>query len=219
MSFKDTDVFLFLGRRGSGKSYLARRVSGAYPRKVIFDTLGEYTTSDGTLCHSFDDFSQKLLETENSQSFTLIYQFDIESADQGDEFNHALRCIYYRGNVLVIVEEIQNFASTHHLPHWLRQSLFTGRHRNMALAFTTQRPGECHKSIISQANHCFFGPLHEKNDTDYCKAVLGSHAQTLSTLPDREFLYFRPGQPLHRLLSSGELKPIDNAESTSQAKD
>lgn len=210
MKFQSTDVFLFLGRRGSGKSHLARRVSSAYPRKVIFDTLGEYSDTDGLVCHSFEDFSKKILETEHSESFTIIYQFDVECADQTDEFNHAMRVLWYRGNVLVVVEEIQNFASTHNLPHWLRQSLFTGRHRQMGLVFTTQRPGECHKSIISQASHCFFGSLHEKNDIDYCKTVLGQNSLLLSSLPLREFLYFRPGMPLTRLSESGEIRVLEN---------
>lgn len=210
MIFEATDVFLFLGRRRSGKSHLASRVSGAYPRKIIFDTLGEYSDSHGYVCHSFEDFCKKILETENSDSFTIIYQFDVENSDQTEEFNHAMRILWYRGNVFVLVEEVQNFASTHSLPHWLRQSLFTGRHRNMGLAFTTQRPGECHKSIISQANHCFFGSLHEKNDLDYCKTVLGNNAGSLATLPEREFFYFQPGKPLLRLNPDGSLKPMQN---------
>lgn len=210
MAFEPTDVFIFLGRRRSGKSHLAKRVSGAYPRKVIFDTLGEYDSSDGTLCLDFDDFCKKVLETEKSDSFTLIYQFDIESSDQTEEFNEAMRVLYYRGDVFVLIEEVQNFASTHSMPHWLRQALFTGRHRHLALGFTTQRPGECHKSIVSQANHCFFGSLHEKNDTEYCKTVLGSNAQLLAGLPEREFIYFQPGNhALQRLSETGQLKNLD----------
>lgn len=190
---KSTDVFLSLGRRGSGKSYIARRISEAYPRKVIFDSLGEYGDTDGIVCHSFDEFSERLIENANSPSFTLIYQFNPEEENNVDEFNQALRVLWYKGNVFIVIEEIQIFASTHNMCMWLKNALLTGRHRNIGLFFTTQRPGECHKTIISQANHVFCGSLHEKNDIDYARSVLGEKAYDLVALPDREFLYFRPG--------------------------
>lgn len=207
--FKSTDVFLTLGRRGSGKSYLARRLSEAYPRKVIFDSLGEYSDSDGVICHSFDSFCEEVLKTENSPSFTLIYQFDVESENNANEFNQALRVLYFRGSVLIIVEEIQLYSSPHNLPVWLKNCLLTGRHRNLGLMFTTQRPGECHKTIISQSNHVFCGSLHEKNDIEYTRCVLGERAYDLATLKERHFIYFRPGK---------ETLQIDNNLNKSQEK-
>lgn len=197
--FKATDVFLCLGRRGSGKSYLARRIQSAYPRKVIFDPLSEYSDSDGIICHSFEEFSKAVLETENEKKFTLVYQFDIECEDHSSEFNQALRVLWHRGNVLIVCEEIQMLASAHYLPMWLRNQLLTGRHRNNGLLFTTQRPGECHKTIISQSNHVFCGSLHERNDVDYVRAVLGDDAFKLADFPERHFLYFRPGGIIMRI--------------------
>lgn len=192
--FKSTDVFLILGRRGCGKSYLAKRIQDPYPRKVIFDTLGEYTDNDGIICQGFNDFCEKVIQTQTAERFTLIYQFDIEQESNGSEFSEALRVLYYRGSVFICIEEIQNFASTHSLPMWLKNCLLTGRHRNVGLLFTTQRPGECHKTIVSQSNHVFCGSLHEKNDIDYVRAVLGDKAFELASLPERKFIYFRPGQ-------------------------
>ncbi len=209
-----TDVFLVLGRRGCGKSYLARRLQTAYPRKVIFDTLGEYSSSDGIICHGFDDFSQKVLETQNLNKFTLIFQFDIERENHSDEFNEALRVMYYRGSVLLCIEEVQNFASTHGMQVWLKNALLTGRHRKLGLLFTTQRPGECHKTIISQSNHVFCGSLHEKNDVDYVRSVLGEKAFSLSKLPERQFYYFQPGKSLQLLSNSLKSLPNNAAKSS-----
>jgi hypothetical protein len=193
---KSTDVFLSLGRRGSGKSYLARKLSSAYPRKVVFDSLGEYSDDDGIIVCNFDEFCQKILETQNSHAFTIIFQFDPESETHVDEFNQALRILWHRGNVLILIEEIQLYSSPHSMCLWLKNCLLTGRHRNVGLIFTTQRPGECNKTIISQSNHVFCGSLHEKNDIEYTKSILGESAYSLSSLPERQFLYFRPGQSL-----------------------
>lgn len=194
-----TDVFLCLGRRGSGKSYLARRIQDSYPRKIIFDPLCEYSSADGIVVESFEEFSAEVLRTEDAATFTLIYQFDLEKEDHVPEFNQALRVLWHRGNVFVVVEEVQMLSSPHQLPLWLDRQLFTGRHRNVGLMFTTQRPGACHKAIISQANHVFCGSMHEKNDIEYVRSVLHDRAFELSTFPVRQFLYFRPGEIIQHI--------------------
>lgn len=200
--FKPTDVFLCLGRRGCGKSYLARKISRAYPRRITFDTLGEYSHDDGVVVSDFESFSKAILDTKDSKEFSIIYQFSVETSDHGPEFNEALRVLFYRGNVLICVEEVQEFASTHKMPMWLRTCLLRGRHRNLGLLFTTQRPGECHKTIVSQSSHVFCGSLHEKNDVDYCRSVLGDHAFDLYSQPERQFTYFRPGMESPEVFST-----------------
>lgn len=196
MGLKSTDVFLSLGRRGSGKSYLAKKIASVYPRRVIFDSLGEFSDEHGDVVLNFDEFCQKIRDTEHSRSFTIIFQFDPESESHVSEFNQALRILWHRGNVLILIEEIQLYSSPHSMCLWLQNCLLTGRHRNIGLIFTTQRPGECHKTIISQANHVFCGSLHEKNDIEYTRSILGSKSYELSSLPERQFLYFRPGQEI-----------------------
>lgn len=129
--------------------------------------------------------------------FTIIFQFDPERADNVAEFDQALRVLFHRGkltgeNLLVVIEEVQNFASTHQMPQWLRNSLLIGRHANQALLFTSQRCGEVHKTVISQAHHVFAGQMQEKNDVEYCRYILGDRAFELQKLPPRRFLYYRP---------------------------
>jgi len=195
--FNSTDVFLCLGQKGCGKSYLARKIQSAYPRVVIFDTLQEYDDED--MVFNFHDFSDRLLsyEREKTQNFRLVYQFDPESDAHSAEFNEAMRVLYYRGDVQIVIEECQNFASVHSMPKWLNRAILTGRHQNLSMVFTTQRPGELNKSLLSQCKHVFTGNLFEKNDIEYSRAYLGQDAYTLINLKPREFLYFSPGkQPI-----------------------
>ncbi len=205
-NFQITDKFLFIGQSGCGKSYLARKLQ--YPRCVIFDTLHEY--DDETLiAQNFEHFTQLVLslQRENKSEFRLVYQFDPESGVNEAEFNQALRVLYYRGDCQIVIEEVQNFSTTHALPHWLRQCFLTGRHRNISLQMTTQRPGELNKTLLSQCRHAFFGQLFEKNDIEYCRAVLGQRAYELASLKPREFLYFSPGQPTKKI--TNDLKTLD----------
>lgn len=188
---KGTDCLLVMGRRGCGKSYLAKRLQELWPRKVIFDSLHEYQ-DECERANSFLEFCEIIarLKSASPDRFTLVVNFDIESEHSQSEFDQMLRLCYYYGNIQVIIEEVQNFSSPHNLPHWLKNCLLTGRHQNLSLLFTTQRPGELNKTILSQCSHIFCGSLIEGNDLRYISAFLRQDSQRLVQLPEREFLYF-----------------------------
>lgn len=211
MSFRETDCFLVIGMRGSGKSYLGRRIQSVYPRKVIFDTLGEYDNDEyraenpsARFVYSFREFCEAVKGLEHAQRYTLVYQFDEESEVSDEEFNQAMRVLYYLGNVFIVVEEVQSFSTTHKLPHWLKVQLLKGRHRGNGLLFTTQRPGELHKTILSQCTHFFAGQIHETNDLAYLKPIFKEKTQYLAKIEQRKFLYFRPGHDI--VLVNNDLK-------------
>lgn len=187
---KSTDCVLIMGRRGCGKSYLCKKIQEMWPRRVIIDSLSEYESQNTV--HTFNEFAEKLMEFKNSnlQSFDLVFQFDPESSVSEVEFNHILRVCYYFGNIQIVIEEVQLYSGPHTLPHWLKQCLLTGRHQNLSLIFTTQRPGELNKTIVSQCSHIFCGSILEGNDLRYISSFLNQDAQRLVQLPDRKFLYF-----------------------------
>jgi hypothetical protein len=196
--FTSTDKFLVLGRSGCGKSYLARKIQTIYPKRIIFDPLGEYYSERGPgVFHvtSFNEFSAKLVELKQKplKRFTIVFNFDPETSDHRLIFNECLRLVYYFGNVLVVIEEAQLFATTHELCQWFRNMMLTGRHQGLALLFTSQRPGELHKTILSQCTHVFAGQLIDKNDMNYLSAVFGEKSKTLAHLSERRFLYFKLG--------------------------
>jgi len=179
-----------MGQRGCGKSYLGRNIQTCWPRRIIIDTLGEYSDQDGTVVFTFDEFSDFLTQRKSDGSdFVLIYQFDPESQLSDLEFDEIVRVAFYFGNCQLVIEEIQEHSTPHSMPHWLKKALLTGRHQNLSLLFTSQRPGEINKTIISQCSHIFVGKIVEGNDLKYIAYFLGDKAQELTTLPDRVFLY------------------------------
>ncbi len=187
-----TDCILIMGQRNCGKSYLCKKIQNLWPKRVILDSLGEYEGRESETCHSFHEFTQKLTEFKslNLQEFTLIYQFDPESPVSQTEFDQIMRVCYYFGNIQIVIEEIQLYSSPHSLPHWLKQNLLIGRHQNLSLIFTSQRPGEVNKTIISQCSHIFVGKIVEGNDLNYLKSILGQQIQRLTTIEKRKFLYY-----------------------------
>lgn len=211
--FTSTDIFSILGQRGSGKSFLCKKLQEIYPRIIVFDSLMEYT--DGLIANSFQKFCELILKTSNEKQFKIIYRFSLENSEKNiDEFNQALRILYYRSSVCIIVEEVQNFSSAHMMPHWMKQCLLTGRHRKLSMIFTTQRPAEMHKTIISQSTHLFCGQIHEKNDVVYLSNVLNNHAHMLKNLAKREFLYWTHGQTPQKILNDFSARKIDSDDFT-----
>lgn len=187
---KTTDCLLVMGRRGCGKSYLAKNLQSLWPRRIILDTLNEY--NEGEIVYSFDEFCNALarLKSVSQDQFTLTYHFDPENHLNETEFDQIMRLCYYFGNIQVVIEEIQIFSSAHVLPHWLKQCLLTGRHQNLSLLFTTQRPGELNKTILSQCSHIFCGQIIEGNDLRYISSFLRQNAEKLIQIPERHFIYF-----------------------------
>lgn len=193
--FTSTDCILVVGRRGCGKSYLAKRIQEIWPRRVIIDTLNEYK-GQGETVRSFAEFSKRLIElkAENTQKFVLIFQMPVEAEFSATEFDQILRLCFYFRNIQIVIEEIQMHSNPHFLPNWLKKNLLIGRHQNISLLFTSQRPGEVNKTIFSQCRHIFCGNLIDKNDAIYCSNFLGQDHEKLKSLPDRKFIYFNDGK-------------------------
>lgn len=169
----------------------------AFSRVVVLDRMREYEpkTKNDFLAQGFDEFSDIILEIENKKSFKLIYRFDPENEDA--EFNEVMRVLYEVGDVLIVVEEIHNFATPHRMPSWLKEVVLTGRHQGITFFATTQRPAELHKTILSQSAHLFIGSIFEKNDVAYLSDFLGrDSAKMLKDLKKSsdgaQFIYWAP---------------------------
>ena len=165
-----------------------------WPRRIVLDSLGEYEREfpGAEKVHSFQDFGEKMKHywENGAREFVLIYRFNPENSLSESEFDQIMRVAYYFGNVQVVIEEVQLYSSPNFLPHWLKQCLLTGRHKGVSLLFTTQRPGELNKTILSQCHHIFCGQIIEGNDVNYLKSFLQGQHVRLPQLPKRRFLWF-----------------------------
>ncbi len=205
MQLGPTDVTIIFGMRGSGKSTLSRKLSSAYPRRVVIDPLAEWSEVDVhyRVVRGYAEFARVFAEVVFSDRFTLVCQFDPETSDedQSAEFDSILRSLYYTGRetgmgCCLVIEEVHNFATPYAIQHWLRQIVLTGRHAHLAVIASTQRPASVNKALVSQAAHVFTGQLFEQRDVKYLEDTLsGDIAERAALLPKFRFLGFTPGQP------------------------
>jgi len=155
--FSNHSNITIFGMTGSGKSVLCRNLQGYFKNVIVFDTLFEYSNNEGLVFNNFNQFADYLILTKNDLIIPkLIIRFNPD-IDETSEINNYLKMIYFRGDCTVVLEEVQNYASVHKIPKYLKQISLTGRHKKVNFITTTQRIAEIHKSLLSQAHHVFCG--------------------------------------------------------------
>ena len=81
MRFVSTDKFLFIGRSGTGKTYLCKQIQKIFPRRVIFDSMGEYTEKDFKnndnffIISNFTEFTNTISFIKDDKKTTRIFGF------------------------------------------------------------------------------------------------------------------------------------------------
>ena len=197
-----TDITAIFGQRGSGKSQLGRAISKLYPRRVIIDVLKEWKPSEADLItDNFFEACDFLLRTLGNKSWTLVFQFDLDthSKDRMKVFNALIRTVYKRGektgeNVCLLIEEVHFYCTSGSTEEWLANSATTGRHANMPMIVSSQRPAQVAKLLVSQAANIFCGSLHEKRDIEYLRQTIGDDADKIPSLEQYHFLFHKIGE-------------------------
>lgn len=200
--FGPTDKFAIFGKSGCGKSTMQELIASAYPRQVVIDYLAEHTSGDliTTSLEQFANFLSIAL-ADGRPTFKVVLQFsEDDSADKKEIiFDEAIKLAYKFGKfsgrgVFLSVEEVQFFAGPMHVPHWLNSAILTGRHANLAVAISSQRPASVHKVLVSQASHVFVGQLFEMRDLEYLDKTIGAFAYRARDLKQGDFIHYRPGE-------------------------
>lgn len=196
MKFEQADCITVLGTRGTGKSTLARKISGAWPRKVIIDPINDWT--EGLIVRSFNEFSLKLgqFKREEKRSFTIIFRFSPDDHNKEEILDEVLRLCFHFTDLQVIIDEVQLFASPQYVSTYLKNILFLGRHKKVSLMAITQRPSQLNKNILSQSAHVFAGQLHEKNDLRVISDFLQIETEKIINNKKGIFFWFRPTEKI-----------------------
>ena len=199
--FNPTDVTIIFGQRGSGKTTMQKTVSEIYPRIVVIDRLQEH--NDGDLVTSsievFENFLKSAIKND-LEKFKVIFHFQVGQNEEilQETFSRVVKDCYMWGritqnNLCLSIEEVHFFATATWCDPWLFESVMTGRHSNLAIVCSSQRPASVHKSLISQAGNVLIGRLYEKRDIEYLVATVGDCAYRASEIEKYKFLHYAPG--------------------------
>lgn len=166
-------------------------------REPIYAAMEKARSGDPTfgVAEGLEQLRRGIEWSRGRGSFTLIYRFPRGTTAKSPDFVDALWACYNRGSVLVKIEEVWFCAHPNYMPPVLEEVCFTGRHRQLGLIFTSQRPGRVNKNLLASCEHKFFGRIDEKNALAYLADELGEDIVKLPTLEPYHFLWKRQGAP------------------------
>ena len=177
-------IKLIFGKRGSGKSYLAKKMIGAEQRLVVYDTLGEYNQGvifDSVQWKAFLQFWDSVYRS----NFRLIYR----PLEPAAEIDRIANLVYLCGDVTFLVEEIDCFCTSQQISEHFAHIIQRGRHRNVTLIGVTQRPYGIHRLLTSQAKEIYVFNTNEVRDREYLRNLLGQDIEAkLDQLKQYEFV-------------------------------
>ncbi len=199
-----TDITVIFGQRGSGKSDMGKAISNIWRRRIVIDSLGEWKKSDGMelVTSSFDTAAAYLERKIGSENLGLVFQFDVDSNTElkKQTFNALLRLIWKRGkltgeNACLLIEEVQEFCGSNWAEEWLTKTIMLGRHANLAMIMSSQRPAQVARAITSQAHNLLVGQLFEFRDIEYIRQSMGDVADEIAKLKQFDFVFRRKNNP------------------------
>lgn len=137
------------GKRGAGKSYKAMRYLAEHRpgRLLIWDTMGEY----GAHAHAVPTLAH-IGELTKGERFALRYTPRGTDRELAARFGAFCALAYQRGNLLMVVEELQRVTEPSHAPADWSDCTLRGRHRGVSIIGLSQRPASVDKDFFSMCD-------------------------------------------------------------------
>jgi hypothetical protein len=182
------------GRRGVGKTTLARAIARHQARIIVWDALGyEY----GPLAHRVEtgnpDDLTRYLNWARSQPFAAVRYCPHAGGDRElrAEFENVCRLIWRYENFVFVVEEVAALCDPSNLPPEFGRIVRQGRHRRIGLLWTTQRLNEVSRTLTGLTDAWAGFNLAEPADLLALAQRCGrGYAERIEKLPRYEWLGF-----------------------------
>lgn len=177
MIVKDAKAYAVYGRRGSGKSYLVKKMLRDYSRIIVFDPMAEYGARRGwKTVHSPDE-----LHTSIIKGWKKGFKISFVAEQNYQKELHILSSYLWeaqksaRNKILLVVEEMnmgyppQIKADYYGFPKLIMQ----GRHRGVEIIGVTQRPAAVNVNFRSNCASEHFFPLSDEVDIGLVRQKVG----------------------------------------------
>lgn len=153
-----------LGRKGSGKSFLAKRFWESYPYdRLVIDPTGDVDAGEGTQ-NLTEPLPTRWPIAPTEERTTLRYKADPGSAMYRDELDRAVGLAFTHARCLLWVDEVGELTRANDTPPHFRRALHQSRHRRLSLLLCGPRPVDVNPLVISQADYLATFDLPNPND-------------------------------------------------------
>ena len=167
-------VILIIGKRGSGKSYLAKQMIRDHRRLLVYDIMSEYTEGVVFGSEKHSEFCTFWLMV-HKRDFRLIYR----PVQPKPEIEEIAKAVFALGDMTFVVEEIDSICTSYDLPEPFSWLIARGRHRNITLIGVTPAPFGIHRDLTRQAKDIYVFSTNEPRDRIYLRGLLGQEIDSL----------------------------------------
>lgn len=187
-----SEVRLYLGKRGSGKTYRLSQDLKGERRVIVWDLLRERAYEKYQALESFDDLCTVL--GENTTVLRARYSPTGDVPIQQD-FDRVCEAVLESRGFVFAVEEIDLVSSPRRMPHPLERIVSIGRHYDLSLYAASRRPHAIHPHIRAQAHQITTFIQTEPRDIKWLQEVMGERALGVPRLGRFKSIDWRDDSP------------------------
>lgn len=159
---RSDEIFVVAGRRGYGKTTLAKNLISKLQRVIVWDPMAEYGDRGYVPKHG-----------------TI------------EEFNSVAKQVWERGNIFFMVDEAdQVMPSQKPLAPYANRLINLGRHRNIGVGLISRRIANLNKTAVSQAANLYLFNQYLPNDIRYLKEFIPD-VESISNLPRFKYRIYK----------------------------
>lgn len=184
---KTAEISIILGKRGCGKSTLAKELLRKTPfnRVIVVDTLGEHAKGRKVV-----RTVPELLAAVRGKQFNLAVQF----TDAQDGFVWACKAAYAAQDLMLFCEEVDFYIKANYAPEAFSVLVRYGRHKGVAMMCISRRPPDLWRNLTANADSLYIFQTTEPRDIRYLSEFMGGEAERLKGLGKLEYLCYRNGE-------------------------
>lgn len=182
----DERVVALLGATGSGKTRMMSELIKNQPRVILADPM----TDD----KNFKSWGVPVKSLVEAEQRTRTNNFHIRWSGSRDPKTFEGLCwlAMKRGEVIIAVDEIQFFVrkTPGGIPKYFQECCLAGRHRDVRVFATSQRPALTHNDFLSQVQRWYLFRMQFADDIDAVKRMIPDAEKSLTFTKPGEHMTF-----------------------------
>lgn len=188
------DIILITGKHRSGKTvwlkWYLKKLESSRVRYVIWDYNWEHKLSQSGACtHKISHVTSLF----NKKASTIIYQ---PTSKTPQDFDLFCSVAYRLNNIVVVIEEVERYATPWDIPPHLKKIIDSGvgrrqGRRGLGLICTARRTLRINPDIPFNANHIIIFKQHRPQDLKYLSQWVGENVYKLTQLPEYNYMWYK----------------------------